>query len=55
MIRKLYFEAKLDKVGRIVVPQPVRQQYGIEAGDSLRFIAVDGGILLTPVRDTEEN
>ncbi len=45
-----YFENKLDNVGRMVIPKPIREQLGLAAGDTLRFAAVEDGILLTVVR-----
>ncbi len=49
-IKELYYERKIDNTGRLVIPIPVRQQYGITAGDTLRFVATEGGILLVPVK-----
>ncbi len=54
MIQKeFYFESCIDKVGRLVIPMPIRRQHDIKAGDVLRFVATKEGILLIPVK--EEN
>jgi AbrB family looped-hinge helix DNA binding protein len=44
-------EAKLDRFGRVVLPKMVRDDLDLEAGDVLAVEEVDGGILLTPLRD----
>ncbi len=49
-VKELYYERKIDNTGRLVVPMPVRQQYGIAPGDTLRFVAVEDGILLVPTK-----
>ncbi len=46
-----YFENKLDAVGRMVIPKPIRDQLGIHAGDTLRFTATEDGVLLTVVAE----
>ena len=37
---------RLDKLGRIVIPKELRNQYGIENNDELEIIGTDQGILL---------
>ncbi len=49
-IKELCYERKIDNTGRLVIPMPVRRQYGIATGDTLRFVAAEGGILLVPVK-----
>ncbi len=48
-----HFDKKLDSTGRLVVPKPVREQYGIPPGDKLRFVPVEDGILLLPLNNTK--
>ncbi len=54
MKNAFYFEKVLDSTGRLVVPKAIREQYGIAVGDTLRFVAVDDGILLLPVKAADK-
>jgi AbrB family looped-hinge helix DNA binding protein len=40
----------VDKVGRIVLPKPVRDILQLAAGDQLELESLDDGITLRPVR-----
>ena len=40
----------LTSKGQITVPLPVRKALGIESGDKLDFVEVEGGYLLVPLR-----
>lgn len=40
---------KIDKAGRIVVPKPVRERLGLEAGRDLEMQETTEGLLLKPV------
>ena len=42
----------LDKLGRIVLPKPVRDKLQLAAGDQLELDSVDDRILLRPLRGT---
>lgn len=46
MIAKL----KVDKVGRIVLPKPVRDQLQLAPGDELEIESLDERIILRPLR-----
>lgn len=46
MIAKL----KVDKVGRIVLPKPVRDQLQLAPGDELEMESLDERIILRPLR-----
>ncbi len=40
----------IDKAGRVVVPKPVREKLGLEAGDSLLIESDGDEITLRPIR-----
>jgi AbrB family looped-hinge helix DNA binding protein len=40
---------KIDKAGRIVVPKPVRDRFGLHAGSELELLEDAGRLLLKPV------
>ena len=40
---------KIDKAGRIVVPKPVRERFGLKAGRNLEMQETTEGLLLKPV------
>ncbi|MGH7916230.1 MAG: AbrB/MazE/SpoVT family DNA-binding domain-containing protein [Candidatus Binataceae bacterium] len=42
----------IDKLGRIVLPKPVRQKLRLAAGDQLELESVDDQIMLRPLRGT---
>jgi AbrB family looped-hinge helix DNA binding protein len=42
--------SKLTSKGQITVPQAVRQALGLEAGDKVDFVQVEGGYKLVPLR-----
>lgn len=37
---------RIDRLGRLVIPADLRKQYGLKAGDNIRFIPNDNGILV---------
>jgi AbrB family looped-hinge helix DNA binding protein len=43
---------RLDKLGRIVLPKPVRDKLQLAAGDELEMESVDDRIMLRPLRGT---
>ena len=45
---------KLDKLGRIVLPKPVRDQLQLAAGDQLELETSDDRITLRPLRGTAQ-
>ncbi|MBQ8860011.1 MAG: AbrB/MazE/SpoVT family DNA-binding domain-containing protein [Ruminococcus sp.] len=40
------FILKIDQLGRIVIPKPLRKKYDLELGDSLELFNEDDGILM---------
>lgn len=44
------FRAKINESGRVVIPAPLRQEYGIQAGDELIFRRGDGEIVFRTPR-----
>ncbi len=44
----------VDKVGRIVLPKPVRKKLQLAAGDELELESLDDGITLRPLRGTAQ-
>jgi AbrB family looped-hinge helix DNA binding protein len=41
---------KIDRVGRIVLPKPLRDRLGLSAGSDLELTESKGSIVLNPVR-----
>lgn len=37
---------KVDQLGRIVIPKPLRKNFDLEPGDSLELFSEDNGILM---------
>ena len=48
----MHVQLNIDKGGRIVIPKPVREELGLEAGDSLELESNGERITLRPVRAT---
>lgn len=42
----------MDKAGRIVIPKPLREELGLQAGDALELETAGEQIMLRPVRGT---
>ena len=42
----------IDKAGRLVIPKSLRQELGLESGDSLEMESIGEQITLRPVRGT---
>lgn len=40
------FSCKIDKLGRIVIPKPIRKKYGLEIDDTLEMFTEPEGIVL---------
>ena len=49
---KFTVKKRVDKLGRIVLPKSMRENYGIMLGDAVDLIACDEGIII--VKSTEE-
>lgn len=45
---------RLDKLGRIVLPKPVRDKLQLAAGDQLELESMDDRIMLRPLRGTAQ-
>jgi AbrB family looped-hinge helix DNA binding protein len=41
---------KIDKAGRVVLPKPVRDRFGMKAGTDLEMQETADGVVLRPVR-----
>ena len=39
---------KVDKLGRIVIPQPLREKYGLSEGRDIEFVDGGDGIVIKP-------
>ena len=45
------FESAVTKKGQTTLPKPVRDTLGVQAGDRVRYIVLDGGeVRILPVR-----
>jgi AbrB family looped-hinge helix DNA binding protein len=44
----------IDKLGRIVLPKPVREKLRLSPGDELELESLDDGITLRPLRGTAQ-
>jgi AbrB family looped-hinge helix DNA binding protein len=40
----------IDRAGRLVIPKPLRERYGLESGQRVRLIAGDEGVTIVPDR-----
>ena len=43
---KIQICRQIDKLGRLVIPKDLREQYGLKPGDRVWFSAHDDGILI---------
>ena len=43
-------KARIDRAGRLVIPKPLRDRYGLDEGSEVEIIAVPDGITLIPAR-----
>ena len=46
------FESKITVKGQTTLPRSVRDSLGVKAGDRVRYVIVDEGVLIMPVRPT---
>lgn len=42
---------RIDAAGRLALPKPVRESFGLKAGSELELLVTGGEITLVPVRD----
>lgn len=54
MLASMPAKLTLDKLGRIVLPKPVRDKLQLAAGDQLELESVDDRITLRPLRGTAQ-
>ena len=47
-------ESTVGTKGQITIPIAVRESLAIEAGDKVRYATVDKGVLMMPVRPTDQ-
>lgn len=47
MTNPTYYDAKLQAQGRVVVPQAIRTELGVQEGDDLIFLKTERGVELT--------
>ncbi len=43
--------AKLTSKGQVTIPADVRQRLGLESGDRIEFVEIDGGYAIKPAID----
>ena len=46
------FESSITIEGRITLPKPVRDSLEVNPGDKVRYVILDEGVLIMPVRPT---
>lgn len=46
------FESSVTVKGKTTLPKAVRDSLAVKAGDKLRYVIVDEGVLIVPVRPT---
>ena len=46
------FESSITSKGQITLPKAVRDSLAVKAGDRVRYVIVDQGVLMMPVRST---
>ena len=46
------FESSINTEGQTTLPKGVRDSLGVKAGDKVRYVLVDEGVLMMPVRST---
>ena len=46
------FESRITIKGRVTLPRGVRDSLAVKAGDKVRYVILDGGALIMPVRPT---
>ncbi len=44
------FESAVTKKGQTTLPKPVREALGVQAGDRVRYLVVDGTVRILPLR-----
>ena len=48
----IMLESSVNYRGQTTLPEAVRDALGLNAGDKLRYVLVDDGVLMIPVRPT---
>ncbi|MYC07255.1 MAG: AbrB/MazE/SpoVT family DNA-binding domain-containing protein [Chloroflexi bacterium] len=46
------FESRITVKGQTTLPKPVRDSLEVKPGDKVRYVIVDEGVLIMPVRST---
>ena len=46
------FESRITIKGQTTLPKPIRDSLEVKPGDKVRFVMVDEGVLIMPVRPT---
>ena len=42
-------KTRIDNLGRLVIPQPLRERYRFEPGDEIEIVTIPDGITLVPI------
>ncbi len=45
-MKQVGYVSKIDSLGRIVIPKPVRKMYDLEKEDAVEILAKDNGLLI---------
>ncbi|MBQ9673411.1 MAG: AbrB/MazE/SpoVT family DNA-binding domain-containing protein [Ruminococcus sp.] len=51
-MKQVGYVSKIDSLGRIVIPKPVRQMYNMEKEDAIEILAKDNGLLIRKYKPT---
>ena len=46
------FESRISVKGQTTLPKAIRDSLAVKAGDKVRYVMVDEGVLMMPVRST---
>ncbi|MCH5202811.1 MAG: AbrB/MazE/SpoVT family DNA-binding domain-containing protein [Oscillospiraceae bacterium] len=51
-MRQIGYVSKIDTLGRVVIPKPVRQMYNLEKEDSIEILPKENGLLIRKYQPT---
>jgi transcriptional pleiotropic regulator of transition state genes len=51
-LKQVGYVSKIDSLGRVVIPKPVRQMYQMEKEDSIEILAKENGLFIRKYQPT---